>query len=462
MASSFRVADIVAHPTLDTRVTAGSGGLDREVLWAHSCEKPDPARWLGPHELLMTIGLCIPKGASAQRDLIASLDEAGVAGMAVAEDHLTPSRLSAGMLAEADARKFPILITGATTPFAAIGRTVAAANADQQTMQVLLLAKLYQIAGQRDGSRRSSASLEDLFNTQLTVVDSATGCVVIGSGVLGPSHGRSYQLHTHRPTHLVVDADSGLDAFSLVHLTQVLAVDANVLLQEAETSAQNGSAALDGALKNSSDGLASISGLWSSSDEAYRVIVTSSDSLLRVPLAVALRGLAALVTEDGDRVVIACPERELPSMRGLLAELELPAAASGLHYDLRDISGALAEASSELTLPSEDETLWREYRGHRVSLLARSHSEAAEIVRSVLGPLCADDAQAVTLRDTLFAFIDHDMRWKETAQALRLHRQTVVYRLNQVETLTGRSVRRAKDLAEFWLARSAWEQYASG
>ena len=40
---------------------------------------------------------------------------------------------------------------------------------------------------------------------------------------------------------------------------------------------------------------------------------------------------------------------------------------------------------------------------------------------------------------------------------MKLHRQTVVYRLDRMEQLTGRSVRRTKDLAELWLARTSWE-----
>lgn len=64
METSLTIADLVADSGLDTRLIAGGGGVDRSVLWAHSCEMADPGRWLGPHELLMTIGLCIPAGSA--------------------------------------------------------------------------------------------------------------------------------------------------------------------------------------------------------------------------------------------------------------------------------------------------------------------------------------------------------------------------------------------------------------
>src|SRR3712207_7382967 len=50
-----------------SQVVAGAAGLDRPVLWAHTCETPEPTRWLGPNELLMTMGDCVPSGSRAQR-----------------------------------------------------------------------------------------------------------------------------------------------------------------------------------------------------------------------------------------------------------------------------------------------------------------------------------------------------------------------------------------------------------
>ena len=93
-----------------------------------------------------------------------------------------------------------------------------------------------------------------------------------------------------------------------------------------------------------------------------------------------------------------------------------------------------------------------------MSLLARSRSESDRIITSVLGPLAEHTPRYTPLRETLFAFLDNDTQWKTTAEKLGLHRQTLVYRLDQVEGLTGRSVRRTSDLSDFWLARTAWAQ----
>jgi purine catabolism regulator len=456
--STITIADIVADPSLDTRLVSGGCGVDRTVLWAHSCEMQEPARWLGPHELLMTIGLCIPARSQAQRDFIASLDEAGLAGITIGDDELAP-RLTKAMLAESEARGFPILITGHNTPFAAIGRTVAAANASRQTMDVLVLAKLYQVVtGQSASERRSGKPLRDLFRADLQVIDEATGCVVVGDGILGREDWRKYALRTHRPTHLAVSAEAQLDGFSLMHLTQVLAVDANAILQEATERIRERRTALDAALAGRADQRLTS---WLGDEEGhviYRAIVTDGEVDHRIPLAIALSGLTLLSTRSNEKTILVCRSRDIVEVREILRELSVAAGVSAEHHDVADLAGAIAEASSEFAVAVSTGDPWREFHGERVSLLARSRTETALIIQSVLGPIASDEPKHVLLRETLFAFLDHDLRWKDTADALGTHRQTLVYRFNQVELLTGRSVRRTSDVSELWLARVAWDQ----
>lgn len=81
------------------------------------------------------------------------------------------------------------------------------------------------------------------------------------------------------------------------------------------------------------------------------------------------------------------------------------------------------------------------------------------LIDTVLGPLAEDGHRMTGLRTTLFAFLDNDLGWQSTADQLGIHRQTLVYRLRQVEATTCRNVRTTKDIAEFWLARTAWSQF---
>lgn len=459
MSSSLSVADVVENPSLGTRVVSGARGLGRTVLWAHSCEMKDPHRWLGPNELLMTIGLCVPTGSRAQREFIAELDDAGLAGITIGDHEIAP-HLTKAMFAESDARAFPILVTDVGTPFAALGRTVAAANSDTQAMGVLRLAKLYQVASQQTPeSRRSGAPLSDLFGTHLAVIDDESGCVVIGEDTPRAARSRSHSLATHRPTHLVVENDAQLDAFSLVHLSRVLAVDANAVLQTAMEAVREGTSALEGALRSPARARHALALVWGEKSGPFRTLICGADFHSRIPLALVLAGLRPLTALTGDRLLVVVPHEELETARSVLDSIGATAGVSAEHWNPSDIDGATKEAVSEYAIALRSDERWREFHGEHLTLLARSQSEADDIIEHVLGPLATAGERNAELRSTLFSFLDHDLSWTVTAAALGLHRQSLVYRLNQVEKLTGRSVRRMNDLSEFWLARNAWRSF---
>lgn len=458
MSATLTIADIASDPGLDISIASGGDGADRVVMWAHSCEMADPTRWLGPHELLMTVGLCIPQGSQRQRAFIAKLDTAGLAGIVIGDDDMAP-HLTKALFAESTMRKFPVLVAGKNTPFAAVGRTVAAANSDRQTLDVLLLAKLYQVAGQSDApARRSGTQLSDLFGTVLYVVDDLTGCVVIGPGVLSPDGLKPHNLRTQRPTHMLLHPEARLDGFALVHLAQVLAVDASGILQDALASAKSGAAAFEDALDG--DGVA-LRARWTDATRTFRIVVAQGTGSGTVTMALALAGLDTAAIDLNGLTVIGVPSHEIEHVRAILDDLGVRAAASSEQRDLTDLGGALSEAMSEYDHAVSSSKDWSEFEGRVVSLLSRSRYESAQIVETVLGPLVADDVRVNPLRTTLFCLLDNDLRWSETASQLGLHRQSLIYRMGQVEKLTRRSVRRTSDVAELWLARSAWDDYAA-
>lgn len=118
---SITLRELLHAPQIATDVIAGASGLDRPVIWAHSCEMPQPWDWLGPDELLMTIGVCIPKLAAGQVEFVRRLAESGLAGMAIGDD-LPSRRPTKSMLKAADDLGFPILVTDHAVPFSVIAR----------------------------------------------------------------------------------------------------------------------------------------------------------------------------------------------------------------------------------------------------------------------------------------------------------------------------------------------------
>ena len=79
-------------------------------------------------------------------------------------------------------------------------------------------------------------------------------------------------------------------------------------------------------------------------------------------------------------------------------------------------------------------------------LLAGSPQIAPLLMAETLGGLMAQpEPQAPTLLDTLAALLRHDGSAKHAAEELYCHRNTVIYRMKQIEQLTGRRLANPRD-----------------
>jgi hypothetical protein len=79
-------------------------------------------------------------------------------------------------------------------------------------------------------------------------------------------------------------------------------------------------------------------------------------------------------------------------------------------------------------------------------LLAGSPQAAQLVLEETLGPLLAlPDGQAQTLLTTLEVLLKHDGSPTAAADELFCHRNTVIYRMKQIEQLTGRSLTDSRD-----------------
>ncbi|WP_347038800.1 PucR family transcriptional regulator [Glutamicibacter halophytocola] len=453
MALLLTVADLIADPTLDTQVIAGASGLERTVRWAQTSESAEPWKWLGPEELLMTLGMNLPTDQAGQMGYVRKVHDAGIPGITIGADGLAPA-ITAGMKQEADRLGLPLLSTGTNTPFVVIARTVAAATTNQLNRGVLVLSRIYQEAGsQSRQAKRGGQWVKKLLGVQVAVEDTATGRTVIGTRPAGAL--RRHSLSTLRATQLLVPVDEQIDALLLVHLKLILSVDANALLQEAESSIAAGESTLriglDGKLKASQVG----GGRWLAAGETYRVAAASERHRDRLAMSLALHGLLPLHAGWKGHGLAAVREQDLGLLKEIAAALGIDVGCSSPTRSFADLPGAAQESISALAEAKPGEV--HEFSGLQVSLLARSASEAGSIIERVLGPLAAGTATAEQSRHTLFALLEHDLQWQRTADALGVHRQTLAYRIRQVEAATGRGVRKVADISDFHLARNAWQ-----
>ncbi|MEJ2289187.1 MAG: PucR family transcriptional regulator ligand-binding domain-containing protein [Deinococcales bacterium] len=116
----MRVAELLTLPLLGrARLVAGRAGLDREVRWTGVVDIPDPHEWLQPGQLLLSTGYAWPRDVEGQRRFVRSLDERGLAALALAVPQFF-SEVPPTIVREADAVGLPVLEVPWEIPFARI------------------------------------------------------------------------------------------------------------------------------------------------------------------------------------------------------------------------------------------------------------------------------------------------------------------------------------------------------
>lgn len=455
------VSNLVATASLDSRFLAGQRGGSRRVLWAHSCEMPNPEDWLGPHELLMTIGLCIPTGAVEQVAFINRLNNAGLAGIMIGDHTLAPP-ITDAMLAEADRCEFPVVLAAEQVPYAVVSRHVAAANSHEQTLQVLMLSKLYHSAAYAgDDAEVLVESLANLLQIQISISDAATGQIILRSAPIGgdTTTTHHYEIHgAHDSVMTIMEfTGEGIDGFILVHLMKVLEVVIDRILNAAERRAEVSARMM----------LSLLNGVGLSDTREFLEPQRASNGFVMVALppgdaqsvasVLAVSGLPVIAGMGRVSFLVLVPTDVIPEARDLLASISAHAGISSVFTDFDDARVAAVEAGKVLAAALHSDRFWTEFNGSTVSVLTRSHREADDIVRGVLGPLAADTPRATMLRETLFTFLRHDRKWKEASDALFIHKQTLSYRLGKIELETGLTLSRSADLSSLWIAYQAWE-----
>jgi purine catabolism regulator len=482
---NLRIKNLLAMDALGTSLLAGANGIERTVLWAHSCEMPSPDLWLGPNELLMTVGLAIPADEAGQVQLVRKLDTAGLAGMAIGDDELAPP-LHPAMLAEADALGFPVLVTSRAVPFATLGRTVAAANSATQTQQVLTLSRLYHAL--LDAADRPDDFLDALgrvFTVRMTVVDVDTGVVAIPgpltpdpaelaeflrtyqrpaagrlvkAGSLADGQINAWQIPSRRNALLLIEERNGymLDSFTLVHLGQVVSIEANrraVAHLSAAAKAREVIAAVyagEGNLRRLEDEAAAL-GVMSSN---LCVMVSDIADSQLLSAALSLGGIRHASLDRNGYLVSGISAADTDKACQIVGLYGVRAGLSREFSGLVGLKEAALQAQWALETIANSEQGAVRYDDAVFSVLPRTAGEANEIIQRVLAPLMSETQSSARLIETLCTYLDQDRNWNSTAEKLGIHRQTLAYRLQRIEKLTGRSLKSTRDLAEFWIART--------
>lgn len=490
----YRVGDLVDTPHLRLQVRAGAAGLDRPVAWAQTSDLEEPWLWLAGGELLMKNGRTLPESARGQTALVRGLAEKGMCGLVIGMDAATPALTSAA-LGLADDVRLPLMVVPYSVGFAAIGRAVADAGSGGD--RVAATERVYNVIRRFVTQPAPANVLFQLgrnLSCRLAVLDATTGEVALdGSeplpddlrgavvaeiaerrgavpGVLHVSAGSQralvVEVPDEEPTVLVAYELRGVptDLVQLQHLSSAVAVllaQQNVRREhERRIGAEVMAQLCDGrmsprdadhqlaerGLDPAECSIAAASGVSAAGEQQLHLSLGRRDvqhmllrrgSLLYALMPITDASLALVRHRLGSQTTLGISDPLLGSGRA-------PTAVREATWAVR-----VAEHSSDQTAYFADATM--------LSVL-RDTDEAQVVVDRVLGDLIAYDARhSSEMVKTLDTFLRCDRSWVKTAAALEVHRQSVVYRMQRIEAITGRKMSDTATIAEFWLALRAKE-----
>lgn len=487
------VRELLEIPHLTLRLHAGGEGLDRPITWTHTTDLPEPWRWLSHGELMMTNGMSFPADGQGQVELLERLAEVGVSALAIGEEMYCPA-LTKAFDEAADRLGIPVLWIRYPMPFAAISRTVAESVQPEQALRISRTARLYEAIRRTPGTdvdrSHTRATLAGVLGCEVDVCDVHTGrayfpldeqpAAEVTAGIRGPaglpsSGNRLVPLDDGRMLHVVPVPTQASAVLGVV--SRAAAPPDTLLLQHAATVAalelshahlelgnrqrvhgELAAAVLDAGARRQGaaralgeiglDPARSVVAAIACEDEARLQTLHVGLWRARIPHAMTVRaGVPFLVL----------PQR--PHALRVLTEALGRTGRTGLSRPVRRGSRYAEcgqEAAWALGMARRSGATSVRYGSMSPELGPTDRADATALVEHRLGPVIRHDAEhGSSLMETLEMFLAQRRSWQRTAEALQLHRQTVLYRIRRVEELLDVDLHESADLAQVWLALQA-------
>lgn len=482
------VEDLLRSPALQLRLIAGESGVSRRVAWAHVSELEDPTPWLCGAEMIMTTGMAIPRNAERQCAYVERLDDAGVACLAVSEGMFVPPLTRALRTAVAE-RGFPVVEVPIPVPFIAISQEVAAAAQGdvgaRLNAQLRVFGAVQWLAAGRLSAREIFTRLERLSGYSLFACTLHGAPLLDGVPVPLPEHGDllprtlpspptvpgGYVLPVTGPRGpagyiLALESPKAVPAgVSVVqHIATVAALQLSMLAHDREILRRQGAETLAEMLQGALDRTAVARRLVASGfalDCSLRLAVVGPAAGCDAPrddsLAEALTGCGAphLMLRQGVELFVLIHDGEamavLTAVRDATVGISRPFPTdTPLNTARREAEWARARAveagRSVMTYGSDPTQKW----------LTGESADLAALAAEVLGSVVRyDSAHAGELVPSVRVWLEHDRHTDRAARALHIHPNTLRYRVQRFEEISGRSLSSTASLAEVWLALRA-------
>jgi purine catabolism regulator len=493
---AMTVGELLAVPSVDTHLIAGELGLGRLISWAHVCELAEPWDWIGENELLLTTGLGVPQGLAAQAQYVERLAAVGASGIAIGDNMHAPP-ISAEMRAAADAASLPLLLTARDVPFMVISRLVAGASArenqhrlasteriygymrtlaTEESPEPLLAAlgqelahRLLLVEGGTVRDAEGSHSLDDDEASQ-ALVEAARAAQAGDRGTVirlrDDSRTLAIALPPPNPATLFAVPESGrhTDLGLIQHAAAVIAAQRATAGAGRERARRLGASLFARLVDGTIDSTVAVDELADRGLGQTRYLLAASatdetEEWANLHHHLDALGVGHLLLVRGG-VTLAMVPAEEGSLEAVGRHLP-PTGRVGVSEPFDKVS-----ETRSATLQAR----WALHQGQRggerlthfapsqtaVGFLPVSLADNERAARRVLGPLLAyDEDKRSHLVDSLRAFLEENRSWQRAAKRLHVHKQTLVYRIERVEQLTGRQLDSTADVAELWLAIQA-------
>lgn len=471
------VDSLVLIPDLNIEYLAGSSGGGRPVSWAHAVDLPDPWEWVGAGDLVMTTGSGIPQEESAQTEWLERLMNSGVSGLIIASPPEAPD-ISQAMRSQADIRGFPLLKAPYELEFVSLARLVIKSTLTLERQQLDKAKRLFDAYGEsisRDsGVEQRLGAIARSVGWGLELLDDIDGQTMFVSKFKVESLGHSSVIvvpgRLRTSLRIQKPVTSTEDALLTYYVAAIMALE---LEQQAksldELRAQGATALLDlleGAVEFHALGPALRKRNLGEKIAlaCFEPGVDGPYSPSNIHLARKLRDLTILLAEDAGKLIALVPDNSdiVLSMVRLLGK----GTRAGMSAPLSTAVGA-QEAKRQASLALQDAS----ESGNEVSkygdgpsetgFFPRSVAASREVVNRILGPLIEHDRNGRSdLMNTLEVFLGSDRSLVRASQLLNIHRQTLVYRLNTIQHVTGLHPSSTEGTTQFWFALQAGHRSA--
>ncbi|WP_250213465.1 PucR family transcriptional regulator [Acrocarpospora catenulata] len=480
---------VLANEALGLTVVAGAEWVpNRHVKWATVSELPDPRHSLIGGDLLLTTGIS-QNTAARQRAFVEHAAEGGASCLAYATQ-FSFDTIPGVVLETAREYRLPVLEVPWTTSFATIGRYIASqvviGRSPAFTYSANIYEKLASDAQGEGGLAAIAAQVAKLVRGSVWISDATNTTVAEQAWV--PEQGEGATSDAPR-----------LYSMPLVHgdvflgqLTAEYRNDSANLLRFAGNLAALVLAKESGRLEGMRHHIGQIiddilAGDIPASEARRRLLrygldvdqpcaVVLGETMLgkrRLEPALLHHGIGENVRRDlllgvhpnGRILAIARSEvaaeqfaRRLFSLMSAISPMSR-VGIGGTYKGVEGVRTSFLEAREALKRGYGVNT--RKPLSFLTSVLTQDKEHLRRVVEDTLAPLRGDDQQSVLL-ETLKVYFQERCSVVSTAEVLFVHRNTVKYRLAQIEALTGLDLSDVADVSQLWFALAAMDDQQLG